>query len=89
MTLRQDRPRRSSHPMQPASPAFGGRRSRTTFLGLLCVAALSLLSLSGCNNGGGGGGDDATGDVVIGLTDAEGDFLSYSVDVLAVTLTRV
>ncbi len=54
----------------------------TTLLG--CAALIT-----GC-----GGSDDGTtasgenGEVIIGLTDAEGDFLSYAVDVTAITLTR-
>ena len=64
--------------------------------------AATLLALSACGDGGGailtpgGGGNnpppacDATscGDVVIGLTDAEGDFLSYAVDVVSIKLEK-
>ncbi len=55
---------------------------------------LSLAWLSGC--GGGGGGESVatagtstvndTGTVTVALTDAEGDFLSYTVDVLRIEL---
>jgi hypothetical protein len=51
-------------------------------------------SLSGCGGGGGGesSGNGSTqttsGEVVIGLTDAAGDFLSYSVDIVSITLTK-
>ncbi len=62
------------------------------------VAAL-LLALAGC---GGGGGDSANtpatapqscdasscGTVYVGITDADGDFLSYTVDVVSLTLTK-
>jgi Cu/Ag efflux protein CusF len=57
----------------------------SAFLGLSLGLCLSLLA--GCNGSGGAASSDS-GDVVIGLTDAEGDFLAYSVDVLSLTLTR-
>lgn len=58
------------------------------------VLALAALVLAGC--GGGSGGSETPdpidtvdeGIVFIGLTDAEGDFASYTVDVLSVTLER-
>jgi len=37
---------------------------------------------------GGGSGDGSSGEVVVGLTDAEGDFLRYEVDVVALQLVR-
>jgi hypothetical protein len=53
------------------------------------------LSLAGCGGGSDGGGSSSggsgqtpSGEVVIGITDAEGDFISYSVDVLSLTLTK-
>lgn len=53
-----------------------------------CSVALLLMALllSAC----GGGSDSASdnGEVVIGLTDAEGDFVNYEVDVLSIKLTR-
>lgn len=56
---------------------------------------LSTVLLSACGGGGGGsdgnavvGGNGNEGQVVIGLTDAEGDFDSYIVDVLSLTLTH-
>jgi hypothetical protein len=57
---------------------------------------LIVLTLSGC--GGGGSSNPAsvaasdaeeTGELVIGLTDAEGDFISYTVDVTAITMQRL
>ncbi len=62
------------------------------------IAAL-ILALAGC---GGGGGDSAStpttnpqgcdasscGEVYLGITDADGDFLSYTVDVVSLTLTK-
>jgi hypothetical protein len=71
-----------------SAPRTGGRLAR------LALAALLLLpGLTGC---GGGTGTDAggalnaagNGEVVIGLTDADGDFLTYEVDVLSLKLTR-
>ncbi len=60
------------------------------------VAALAALSLAGC--GGSGGSSPAavnppapepdTGTLLVSLTDADGDFVGYSVDVLSVTLQR-
>ncbi|HEC20045.1 MAG TPA: DUF4382 domain-containing protein [Gammaproteobacteria bacterium] len=58
---------------------------RRFFLGLLL--AFSGLLLTAC----GGSSDNPTegdGEVVIGLTDAEGDFASYTVDVKSLTLTK-
>ena len=70
----------------------------------LYIAPLAayLLALSACGDGGGviltpgGGGNnpppDCTsttcGEVVIGLTDAEGDFISYAVDVVSIKLEK-
>jgi hypothetical protein len=59
------------------------------------AAALAALALAGC--GGSGGADSAgtpppsaneSGTLLVSLTDADGDFVSYSVDVLSVTLER-
>jgi hypothetical protein len=56
-----------------------------------------LLVVAGCGGGGGSGesnntaqGCDATscGQVYIGMTDADGDFLSYTVDVVSLTLRK-
>ncbi len=63
-------------------------------------AVLLSLTLSACGGGGGGGGVSAaqdapppeaeaeTGKVIIGVTDAPGDFVSYEVDVRAIRLER-
>jgi len=76
------------------------RQISELFLWTLFGAGLLVLVflVSGCGSGGGGGDlagagqAEATaqdsGTVVIGLTDADGDFLTYAVDVLSLTLTR-
>ena len=56
----------------------------------LFVIMLAGLGLSAC---GGGSGDSASaeegnGEVIISLTDAEGDLVSYTVDVVSLTLTK-
>lgn len=66
---------------------FGWMR-RLALLGLFLVPALA-----GCGGatGGDAGGTTAAsdkGEVVIGLTDADGDFLTYQVDVVSLKLTR-
>lgn len=54
----------------------------------LLLALLLSLGLSGC----GGKGDDSAagemGELSIALTDAEGDFVSYTVDVVSLSLTK-
>ncbi len=58
----------------------------TSTLAVLCMA---LLLISGCgSSSSSGSGASETGDVVIGLTDADGDFLTYTVDVVSLTLTK-
>jgi hypothetical protein len=47
-----------------------------------------LLAFSGCGGGGGTSGEASDGTVVLGLTDAQGDFVTYTVDVTSVTLAR-
>ena len=69
-----------------AAGLFGGWRAWL----LSALLLFSGIALSACG-GGGGSGTTASGDtgtVTIGLTDADGDFLSYTVDVTALTLTR-
>ena len=64
----------------------------------LTAAALTLL-VFGCSGSGGSGttssdarlpaaGCDDCGTLLLGVTDADGDFVSYSVDVLSMTLER-
>ncbi len=62
------------------------------------LAGLVLAALGACGGGGGGDPDIAAappepdcadcGTVYVGLTDAEGDFLQYELDVLSLSLTR-
>ncbi len=90
--------------MRLLAPTCLCETSAWTRMRALCIAPLAatLLVLSACGDGGGailtpgGGGnnpppdcDGATcGEVVIGLTDAEGDFLSYAVDVVSIKLEK-
>ena len=63
---------------------------------LVAPIAIALLALSACGGGSGAtqqvpnvGCSAATcGTVLVGITDADGDFLSYSVDVVSLTLER-
>ncbi len=64
---------------------------------LIAPLLIALLALAGCGGGGGGApapvpdlGCSATtcGTVLVGITDADGDFLSYSVDVVSLTLEK-
>jgi hypothetical protein len=66
----------------------------------LAAVALAALTLVGCGGSGGGGSSlagntsgsscsgSSCGSLLVGVTDAEGDFINYSVDVLSVTLQR-
>ncbi len=59
------------------------------FIGIVFIGAVLLaLTLGGCSGSGSGGSDAEDGTLVIGLTDAEGDFLRYEVDVVSLTLTK-
>lgn len=61
------------------------------FWTILCAVLFLVVTLSGCNDGGSGGsstGDSSTGELVVGLTDAESDFVKYEVDVVSLTLTK-
>lgn len=57
--------------------------------------AAAALALAGCGGGGGSSASNSTpsacsdcGTLLVGLTDADGDFVSYTVDVLSITLQR-
>lgn len=60
------------------------------FTGQFATSALLAAMLAACGGGGGSsddGGSDS-GQVALGITDAEGDFLSYSVDVTSIKLVN-
>ncbi len=64
---------------------------------LIAPILIALFALAGCGGGGSGGAAavpdgscsaTSCGEVLIALTDADGDFLSYSVDVVSLTLEK-
>jgi len=76
------------HCRDMAATMLGSMRSHSLLSLFLLFISVSLV---GC--GGSSGKESETeasgeGEIVIGLTDAEGDFASYTVDVLSLTLTR-
>ncbi len=58
------------------------------------ISALRLLILTtaallfGCDSNNNGIGSEEQGEIIIGLTDAEGDFLTYTAEILSLKLTR-
>ena len=62
------------------------------FIGILVALSVFVaifgLGLSGCKDSSGGSKGSDSGDVVIGLTDAESDCINYEVDVVSLTLTK-
>ncbi len=65
--------------------AGGAALRRFLQLGSLLAAIGFAALLGGC---GGGSVEGESGDVWVGLTDAAGDFATYTVDVTAITLTK-
>ena len=68
-------------------------QSKFSVIRFFFIALLAAFMLVGCGgggqpDGGSGGSNQTKGDVIIGLTDAAGDFATYTVDVLSLTLTR-
>lgn len=61
--------------------------NRWTNAALALLTAVSL-SLAGCNGGSSSDLGAGNGQAMISLTDAPGDFLAYSVDVVSLTLTK-
>ncbi len=66
---------------------FGQRRGKFATLLSALFLLLTAFILGGCANDN-GDSSDADGELVIGLTDAEGDFATYTVDVKSLTLTK-
>lgn len=65
------------------------RQFTRLFFGLLLVAGFAFTAA--CNGTSGSGDDSAAtgpGSLMIALADAQGDFLSYDVDIVSLTLTR-
>ncbi len=63
-----------------------GRRTARLITGLMAVLALSAVPLmSGC---GGGAATGDSGQLLVSLTDADGDFIAYEVDVESLQLTH-
>lgn len=69
-------------------------RLRALYIAPLLIA---IFTFAGCGGGGGGAGvtpaptgctDSTCNTVLVGLTDADGDFLSYSVDVVSLSLRK-
>jgi len=63
--------------------SFGKRRSLPRLLTAFTLGAAVAVSLYACKNK-----TDEEGVVAIGLTDAQGDFLTYTVDVTSLTLAK-
>ncbi|MDH4022353.1 MAG: hypothetical protein OEV14_04430 [Gammaproteobacteria bacterium] len=63
----------------------------TRLAAVLITVATALLSLTGCGGGSTSGNPlpaDADGTVLIALTDADGDFLRYAVDIVSLSLEK-
>src|SRR5882762_1958752 len=63
--------------------SFGNRRALLRLLTAFTLGAAVALGLYACKNS-----TDEEGVVAIGLTDAAGDFLTYTVDVTSLSLTK-
>lgn len=73
------------------------RQSNTATASWLVTLTAAFMALTGCSGGGSGGNTTAAsgacstancGTLMVGLTDADGDFVNYWVDVLSLTLKR-
>lgn len=67
---------------------FGRAHRLVRFILATGFTFVAALGLSACGAGSGGASATSTGVVNIGLTDAAGDFLTYTVDVTSLTLTK-
>jgi len=67
---------------------FGHGHRLLHLLRLAGLTFIAALGLSACGGGSGGASATSTGVVNVGLTDAAGDFLTYTVDVTSLTLTK-
>lgn len=64
-------------------------KKKTLFQWFLAMLAVALFMITGCGGDGSNTADNQEeGEIVISLTDAPGDFNSYTVDVLSLNLTR-
>ena len=61
---------------------------RFAMLGMLMCVLAAFALLTGCNGDSDESETTRTGMVVLGLTDAQGDFVTYTVKVLSLTLTK-
>ena len=55
---------------------------------IIAVIAIFAMNLTGCSGANELTGDNNVGDVIVGLTDANGDFVHYEVNVESLTLTK-
>ncbi len=62
------------------------RRRKNTYLSVLLL--IVALFLAGCDGAGDGNASSEPGTLVVALTDAEGDFLSYTVDVVSLSMVK-
>ncbi len=73
---------------QTLLPDLAGIMRRLLWAGLLTLL-VSVAGLTGCGGKGDSAvSDEGNGELSIALTDAEGDFVSYTVDVVSLTLTK-
>lgn len=64
------------------------KTSRPQFFLSILLTFLLLFIFIGCSNSGSEKSSTDSGDLMISLTDAQGDFASYTVDVISITLTK-
>ncbi|WP_455205664.1 DUF4382 domain-containing protein [Kaarinaea lacus] len=68
---------------------FSYKTSGTKFMPLISLLFLIIsVVLGGCQSGDNASDTQDNGEIIIGLTDAKGDFLNYTVDVKSLTLTK-